>query len=193
MTATFQGFPRLRKAVRIDGHRLRFYDAKLEDAGFIHGLRTNSDRAQFLSVVSKQLACQEDWLRRYAGDDTQAYFVVCDGATHERLGTVRLYGTNEKNAFTWGSWLLKVGLPAYCAIESALMVYHYGLSLGFNASYFEVHKDNVSVWRFHERFGAQRVGARGDQLLYDLSPEALQAALIKYRRYLPSGIQVHAM
>lgn len=179
----------IRKAALIKGRCLRFRDAQVGDAEFIHGLRTDAVRAQFLSAVPPGVEHQIDWLRRYARDGSQAYFVIQAIDADERLGTVRLYGARGR-AFSWGSWLLKEGLPGHWAIESALMTYHYGVSLGFNSAYFEVHHQNVSVWRFHERFGAVRVARRGEQYAYELSPRALSAGLEKYRRYLPDGIRV---
>ena len=110
-------------------------------------------------------------------------------ASEQPLGTVRLYGA-QGDAFSWGSWLLQAGLPARCAIESALMVYHYGRWLGFRSAYFEVRQDNASVWRFHQNFGAQRIGVRDDHFQYQLAPQALSAALLRYRRFLPGGIRV---
>lgn len=181
--------PRLRKARQVTGRHLVLRNATEADAAFIHGLRTDPARAQFLSAVPPQVQHQVDWLRRYAQDDTQAYFVITDAASGERLGTVRLYGARGR-AFSWGSWLLRAGLPPRCGIESALMVYHYARALGFASAYFEVRQENASVWRFHENFGARRVAVRDDHFQYTLAPEAIDAALQKYRRYLPDGIRI---
>lgn len=181
--------PRICKAARIDGHSLVLRDAAVADAVFIHALRTDRVRARFLSPVPDDVRHQIDWLARYALDDAQAYFVVTAAAGGEALGTVRLYGARGK-AFSWGSWLLRPGLPAHCAIESALMVYQYALRLGFVASYFDVRVENASVWRFHERFGARRVACREGQYRYELPAAALQHGLRKYRRFLPGGIHV---
>ena len=181
--------PRIRKARRIEGRTLVLRNASESDAAFIHGLRTDPIRARHLSATPPALAAQAAWLQHYALDATQAYFIVGDAASGELLGTVRLYGARGP-AFSWGSWLLKAGLPARCAIESALMVYRYGLALGFASAYFEVRQDNASVWRFHENFGAVRTGAQGDVFLYELSPAALAAALQRRQRYLPDGIRI---
>lgn len=180
--------PCIRKARRVEGRTLVLRDAEVGDAAFIHALRTDPVRARHLSAVPPALQAQQAWLQRYAQDDTQAYFIVCHADGGEPVGTVRLYGARGP-AFSWGSWLLKAGLPARCAIESALMVYHYGLALGFDRAYFEVRQDNASVWRFHENFGAVRTGAQDDVFLYELSPAALAAALQRWRRYLPDGIR----
>ena len=181
--------PRIRKAARIEGHTLVLRNAQVADAAFIHALRTDPVRARHLSAVPPALEAQQAWLQRYAQDDTQAYFIVCHADGGEPVGTVRLYGARGP-AFSWGSWLLKAGLPARCAIESALIVYHYGLWLGFRAAYFEVRQENSSVWRFHESFGARRSGVRDDHFQYELTPAALSAALQRYRRFLPDGIRV---
>ncbi|WP_298437563.1 GNAT family N-acetyltransferase [Ottowia sp.] len=181
--------PALRKAACIQGDRLVLRDAGEADAAFIHGLRTDPVRARYLSVVPPDIEAQRAWLRGYEQDNTQAYFIVADAVSSESLGTVRLYGARGL-AFSWGSWLLKAGLPARCAVESALIVYHYGRLLGFESVYFEVRRENASVWRFHESCGARRVGQRDDHFLYTLTPDALAAALCRYRRYLPHGIRV---
>jgi len=179
----------IRKAARIEGLHLVLRDATEADAGFVHGLRTDPARARFLSAVPPRVQAQRDWLRGYAQSDDQAYFIVTDAASSEPLGTVRLYGA-EGDAFSWGSWLLKAGLPARCAIESALIVYHYALWLGFRSAYFEVRQENVSVWRFHQNFGAQRTAIRDDHFQYRLTAEALTVALQRYQRFLPHGIRV---
>lgn len=181
--------PLIRKASRIHGLRLSMRDACEADAGFIHKLRCQPDRARYLSVVSANLKAQVEWLRQYAKDDTQAYFVIEDVETSRAMGTVRLYGARN-NAFSWGSWILEAEAPTFCAIESALMVYHYGLALGFSSAYFEVMQGNRAVWRFHERFGAQRVGMARGQFQYVLSNTEMVASLKKYHRFLPNGIRV---
>ena len=181
--------PRIRKAARVEGRTLVLRNAQSADAAFIHALRTDPVRARHLSAVPPALAAQSEWLEHYARDDAQAYFIVCDAAGNQPLGTVRLYDARG-DSFSWGSWLLRTGLPARCAIETALMVYHYARSLGFAGAHFEVRQDNASVWRFHENFGATRVDCRDNRFFYELAPDALTAALQRWRRYLPHGIRL---
>jgi len=180
----------IRKAARIEGHTLLLRDARVSDAAFIHALRTDPARTRYLSPIPAGVQAQADWLHRYEQDGTQAYFVIADLVRpDESLGTVRLYGARG-TAFSWGSWLLRAGLPARCAIESALMVYHYAVWLGFTEAYFEVRQENASVWRFHERFGARRIGTERQHFQYELGSADLQAGMVKYERYLPNGIRV---
>ena len=181
--------PRLRKAATLRGQHLLLRNAASDDAAFIWQLRRNAARNAYMSATSAELADQQAWLARYAQDNAQAYFVITQLASGEPLGTVRLYDARG-DSFSWGSWLLRTGLPARCAIESALMVYHYARSLGFAGAHFEVRQDNASVWRFHENFGATRVDCRDNRFFYELAPDALTAALQRWRRYLPHGIRL---
>lgn len=182
------GAPRYLKPQRITGHKLVFRDAVPADAAFILSLRTDPSKSRHLSTTSNDVAKQEAWLENYSKDDSQVYFIMEDGQG-EAVGTVRLYD-QQGESFCWGSWIIKADTPGNYAIESALMVYRYALSLGFTRAHFEVRKDNVSVWRFHERFGAVKTGETEHEFLYALSGDAIAASLEKYARYLPQGIQV---
>lgn len=181
--------PLLKKAKCVKGQFLKFANANADDVGFIFALRNDLKRTRHLSEISKKIEDQKKWMENYARDSTQVYFVIRDAESDERIGTVRLYAACNRT-FSWGSWLLRAGLPPRCAIESALIVYRYAIALGFNQAYFEVRVDNVSVWRFHENFGAQRTGELQGQYLYELAPEALLAGLKKYQRYLPDDVSI---
>ena len=184
--------PPLRKAAALRGQHLLLRNAGPDDAAFIWQLRRNAARNAYMSPTSTELADQQAWLARYAQDDAQAYFLITQLASGEPLGTVRLYDA-QGQSFCWGSWMMVPGAPATAAMESALIVYHYALSLGFRAAHFEVHVDNAPVRRFHERFGARCTGQRADQLQYELAAADLQAAVAKYSRWLPGGIQIEAL
>ena len=184
--------PRLRKAASLRGQHLLLRNAGPDDAAFIWQLRRNAARNAYMSPTSAELADQQAWLARYAQDDAQAYFLITQQASGEPLGTVRLYDA-QGQSFCWGSWMMVPGAPATAAMESALIVYHYALSLGFRAAHFEVHAANAPVRRFHERFGAKCTGQRDDQLQYELAAADLQAAMVKYSRWLPRGIQIEPL
>lgn len=180
--------PRYLKPKRVIGHKLSFRDAAPADAAFILELRTDPVKSRHLSATSSDLAKQAAWLEAYARDDSQVYFIMED-AQGEPVGTVRLYDPRG-DSFCWGSWIIKEGMPGNYAIESALMVYRYALSLGFSRAHFEVRKDNVSVWRFHERFGAVRTGSTDDNYLFEISAAAIGESLKKYGRFLPEDIRI---
>lgn len=184
--------PRIRKASALQGRSLVLRDATVADAAFVLRLRTDERKARHLSPVSGGLAQQRDWLQGYAGEVGQAYFIIADDRGND-LGTVRLYDAIG-DSFCWGSWILTDQAPGFAAIESALVVYTYAVrELGFRRAHFQVQKGNERVRLFHLRFGAQCVAEDATQHHFTLSAEAIDAALLKYRRYLPDGICVKEM
>jgi RimJ/RimL family protein N-acetyltransferase len=173
------------KPKQIVGNKLIFRNADTHDAAFILALRTSEIRSIHLSKTSNAIEEQIAWLNGYAADSEQVYFMILD-RNLQTVGTVRLYD-RKKDSFCWGSWILKPGTPSSYAIESALLVYRFGLSLRFRRSHFDVRKANVSVWRFHERFGAVRTGETAEDFLYNISMDAISASFSRYEKYLPDG------
>lgn len=176
--------PCIHKANKVQGKTLIFRDANEDDAAFILALRTDSRKSRFLSVTDTDLEKQKAWLRQYADQKDQAYFII-EAFDGEPLGTVRLYDAQD-DSFCWGSWILKEGAPPTAAIESALMVYIYAIDhLKFKAAHFDVRKGNESVWRFHERFGAIRTDETTMNYLYQINYNQIIEAQKRYKKYLP--------
>lgn len=166
-----------------------FRDVALGDAEFILALRTHKQKSRYLSATVPDLEKQKAWIERYASSKDQAYFIIAT-ADNELVGTVRLYDA-QGNSFCWGSWIVKADGPVHMAIESALMVYAFGVDiLGFNCAHFDVRKENQHVWRFHERFGATRVGESPLDYYYRIEHAAIAASRQRYQRYLPEPIIV---
>jgi RimJ/RimL family protein N-acetyltransferase len=178
----------LRKAAFVHGETLQFRDANISDAAFILSLRTDEDKSRYLSPVTGAIADQQAWLDRYIQMDDQAYFIIEHRG--EAIGTVRLYEP-KGDSFCWGSWILGANRPNHAAIESALMVYSYALDhLGFDKAHFEVRKGNESVWQFHERFGAHRVGESELDFYYEIDRPSIEISRGRYRRYLKENVKV---
>lgn len=180
--------PSIRKAKRVVGRTISFRDATVADAAFILSLRTDKDKSRYLSAVSASLNAQETWLKDYEGSQGQAYFII--EYQNEPIGTVRLYDA-QQDSFCWGSWILKDGRPSQAAMESALMVYSYAVDdLGFQAAHFDVRKGNERVWKFHERFGAQRIAETDIDYLYTLSCQSIKRSRMTYSKFLPNAVAV---
>lgn len=180
----------LQKPEKIIGNNLIFRDANEDDATFILKLRTDSKKSKYISKTSSELVDQQLWLRKYKSDYDQIYFIILN-LQNEKIGTVRLYDVIN-SSFCWGSWILKDGVQSSFAIESALLVYHFGLSLGFDRAHFSVNKNNSSVWRFHERFGAIKIAENSDSFIYNISLDAINLSLDKFKKYLPNGFLIRA-
>lgn len=172
----------IKKANFINGRTLRLRDVSIDDAAFILKLRLDSVKSQYLSPVSPSLDDQISWIEKYKDRNDQAYFII----EHEgsRVGTVRIYDAND-DSFCWGSWILTDDAPIHSAIESALIVYSYSLNyLGFDCSHFDVRKDNLKVYRFHEKFGAIKVGEDKLNYFYIINSSAIENSLKRFGKYL---------
>ncbi|WP_318363968.1 GNAT family N-acetyltransferase [Enterobacter sp.] len=181
--------PAIHQAASIVGRSIKLRNVKPDDAGFIVDLRTNEKKGRFISSTSQDINEQKQWIKRYLSSEGQAYFIIEDFNGHP-YGTVRMYDQQE-NSFCWGSWVISAEAPAHFAIESALLIYQYALSLGFERAHFDVRKGNLSVIKFHERFGAERTDETELDIHYSLSKENILSALEKFKKYLPDHILIN--
>lgn len=182
------GGPAFLKPQKITGHKLIMRNATVADASYIVALRTDEQKSRFISSTSADIKPQEQWLEKYALDDRQVYFII-QNMQGENIGTVRLYD-QQADSFCWGSWIIQAGAASSSSIESALMVYHYGLALGFQSAHFDVRKGNESVWKFHERFGAIKTGESTEDFYYRIAASDISNSLGRYAKFLPTGIQI---
>jgi RimJ/RimL family protein N-acetyltransferase len=180
-----QGEPRLVAPRMVTGSRLTFRPATPDDAAFILSLRLDEEKNKHLSATSPDVERQREWLAALPSD--QIYFII--EADARPVGTVRLYD-QRGSSFCWGSWILSNDAPKSSAVESTLMVYATGLALGFTAAHFEVRKENVKVWQYHERCGAERIGEAEDEYLYTISEPAVQALFARYQSRLDGPVTV---
>lgn len=178
--------PSLTKPHSVTGHNLVFREATPADAQFIVTLRTDETKRKHISPTSADVQRQTAWLEAYAKDTSQIYFIIMDQAP---VGTVRLYDTRQ-DSICWGSWVLKSGVPISYALESALMVYHFARTCGFTKAHFDVRRENKSVWKFHERFGAERTSETELNYYYRITSAAITRSLDRYAKYLPDGITI---
>jgi len=188
---TMNGFPTIPDIIQcksITGKSIILRNARPDDAEFIVKIRTDAKKGRFISSTSSDVEKQREWLESYLKSTDQAYFVITD-IEGNSLGTVRLYD-QQGDSFCWGSWVIADSAPSNTAIESALLVYYYGLKLGFSKSHFDVRKGNSSVIKFHERFGAKRTSETELDILFEITKEDIENSLIKYKKYLPENVRV---
>lgn len=183
-------FPEIKKANKIIGNTICLRNVKVSDAEFILTLRCDPEKSRHLSKTEYDIKKQIEWIENYHIRDGEAYFIIKDMLTGSRIGTVRLYDAKQ-NSFCWGSWILVRNCKKTVAIESALMVYEYAIDwLGFDKAHFDVRRENINVWRFHERFGAKRIRETENDYFYEINLNSINKSRDKYRRYLPDGIKV---
>ena len=183
------------------GKNIIFKEVQVSDASFIlslrinekksryiRSLRINEKKSRYISKVENDLVKQEDWIKNYLKNNDSIYFLIVQKCDNRPIGTVRLYD-QLSNSFNWGSWIIIDGVSPMFSIESALMVYKLGLKLGFNAAHFEVDKNNYSVQKFHENFGAQKISEDDRQFFYTITQEAILKSFQRYSRFIPSSIK----
>jgi hypothetical protein len=178
------------KAAKVIGKNVVFRNANKEDAKFILQLRTDPAKGKYLSATNADLDAQTAWLERYGSDNSQIYFIIED-RNGVPYGTIRIYDV-QGDSFCWGSWILRDGRPSGFAVESAVLIYQFALSLGFKKSHFDVRKENTSVWEFHERFGALRIEERDEDYIYEISYDAIKNSFDKYKKYINDEFVIQA-
>lgn len=180
--------PEITQAKEVVGKSVILRNVEVSDAEYIISLRTDFKKGRFISSTSNDIKKQQEWIRSYLSGSGQAYFIITskDG---ERYGTVRLYDKIDES-FCWGSWVISNEAPPFVAMESALLTYKYALKLGFTSSHFDVRKGNLSVIKFHERFGAVRVGETDDDILFKIDKESILKSIEKYKRFTNDNVMI---
>jgi RimJ/RimL family protein N-acetyltransferase len=149
------------------------------DAPFILQLRLDSGRNQNISATSPDSLAQTRWITSYEQrylEGLEAYFIIQNQGRD--VGTVRIYDFRlAENSFGWGSWIIKSGTSPGISYQSAILIYDLGFDfLDFAAAHFDVRQANVSVWKFHERLGAQLVHEDELERRYNYPKPIFQAA-----------------
>jgi hypothetical protein len=114
---------------------------------------------------------------------------VVEGQQQNPIGTARIYSPNGGEV-TWGSFIMTEGMQPRCSIECVLMIHAYVLHMGFETLWTDIQRENISVWKFSEVFGASRTHERDNPSYYRIDRPQMLEALSKFRRYLPEGIKV---
>ncbi len=146
---------------RVTGVNLELRLVSLDDADYIHALRTDPKYNAHLSTVTGTAEDQRRWIETYKHRETEgreAYYVIERRRDGQRCGVVRLYNITS-DRFTWGSWILDESKPPKAALESAVLIYDIGFRyLALTQAIFDVRKDNDRTLAFHRRFGAVEIG-----------------------------------
>ena len=168
-------------------NNLHFKLVNNEHASFILKLRTDANYCKFLTKVESSLTKQLTWIKDYqrrSAKGFEYYFVIID-KNGEKVGLVRIYDINEKN-FSWGSWILKTGVPNSYAIESAMLIYEIGFEfLKLQRSVFEVLKDNEAVISFHLKTKAEILRRDKEKVFFKFERSAYLNLKSRYKKFIP--------
>lgn len=131
---------------------------ELSDAEFIAGLRSDQRSRRYLSETSGDVDDQRDWIRAYKQREAQGeeFYYVIQLPDGTRVGLIRIYDLTD-DMFSGGSWIISPGQPHRVAVETVVLLYDLCFDqLGYDQVLLQVVRENQSVIKFHERFGAQR-------------------------------------
>jgi RimJ/RimL family protein N-acetyltransferase len=172
---------------RIDGVRLRLRLIETEDAGYIHGLRTDARYNSHLSAVTGTPADQRGWIEQYKHREAEGreyYYVIERRSDAQRCGTVRLYNI-QHDRFTWGSWILDENKPAKAALESAVLSFGAGFDdQNVCKALIDVRHLNTHATAFYRRFGATETGRDADNIYFELTRDKFIAGREGFRQII---------
>lgn len=97
----------------IHGKNIILRTVKISDAEFILEMRTQQNKAKYLSKIDNDIAKQKIFLQGYKQREVagQEYYFLISNQEGDGLGLVRVYDL-QKDSFCWGgAGLLKLVLP----------------------------------------------------------------------------------
>ncbi len=167
-----------------------------EDAEFIVQLRTNPQKARYISVTSDRIEDQINWIKNYKVREQEGvdyYFVYYFNGV--KAGVNRIYEI-ERDHFIHGSWIFADNVPPYCSLAAGLIAREIAfdtLDLYEEIDTAGVHHDNVSVLQYIKLLGVEFTGIRmhpkGEYLTSKLTKEVFNQNKIKITRLFPKKIQ----
>jgi RimJ/RimL family protein N-acetyltransferase len=171
------------------GKTIYFRSVEEFDADFILSLRTDEKLNNHLSKTSSSISAQRQWITEYKArekENKEYYFIICRCSDSLAIGTVRLYDfIDEKKSFCWGSWILNSNKTRTSAIESALLVYEFSFhDKKFTRCHFDVRKANISVNKFHHKFGAHVLRETELDYFYEYSKREYIEFYSKNKHYI---------
>ena len=152
------------------------------DAEFILELRTNEQRARYLSPTEKDVEKQRGWIQEYKKREslgTDFYFIAFDDKGNS-YGTVRIYNIDAYE-FTFGSWIFKNSSPASLIINSWFIVAEIGfIGLKLRKCTFDIKKANKKVLKFQRRFKSSVIIKQFSTGIFSLSNQYLTDFPLKF-------------
>ena len=167
----------------IDSHRsvagpnLNLRLIELDDAAYVHGLRTNPAYNAHLSAVQGTVEDQSRWIEAYKpreAERRELYYVIerKDGV---RCGLVRLYDITA-DSFSWGSWILDHNKTRKAALESAVLSFSVGFEgLNLNSAFVTVDHDNEKALSFYRRMNMSELRRDENEIFFIYQREQFAA------------------
>jgi RimJ/RimL family protein N-acetyltransferase len=159
------------------------------DAEFILSLRLDPVLSRFLTPTNPSVDAQRAWLAAKLDQPGDYHFLI-QGIDGSPLGTVAVYDIDARpGCFEWGRWILARAAPAFAAMESAMLAYHFAFHrLGLRLAEFGVMRENTGVVQFHRRMGSTETASNELGYRFSFDPEQYARAYAKFAHYLPASV-----
>ncbi len=151
----------------IDRYGYHFRLVEVEDAEFIHSLRTHEKLSRYINTTSDLVEEQINWLRAYKKREKKGedFYIMClkeDRTT--KLGLNRIYDIRATD-FEFGSWVYLANAGANASILGDLFVKSLAFEkLSFKTARLSVRKENKRVLWYTKSFNPTIVGE--DEISY---------------------------
>lgn len=162
---------------RFEGPNLILRLIQLEDAEYVHGLRTDPGYNAHLSFVTGTVADQRRWIDGYKAREAagREFYYIIERRDGTRCGTVRLYDIGA-DSFTWGSWIVDHNKPPKAALESAVLSFGAGFDgLGRARALVDVRRSNTHAEAFYRRLGMTEIGRTEQDIFFTYPRTRFQA------------------
>ncbi|MEM6386811.1 MAG: GNAT family N-acetyltransferase [Pseudomonadota bacterium] len=178
---------------RIKGHIIDLRPVELDDAGFIHELRSDPNRAKHLNPIKGTVADQRNWLLGYKQREVakqEMYFVVLRKSGNP-CGLVRLYDIQPPR-FTWGSIIFVEDRPKLAALEATVLSIGFGFEkLACSRVELDVRRENTVAIAFYQRFGFHLTGQDEASLYFTLEKPEFDRLSDRHRTFISQGAVEH--
>jgi RimJ/RimL family protein N-acetyltransferase len=166
----------------IEGKNINLRDVEIDDADFLLKLRTDEKKSRFLNKTENDLQKQIEYIKKYKAAEDEYYFII-EAKGKQKLGCFRIYDIYG-DSFCIGSWIIADDAPEMTAIESIILIYEFGFSkLGYGHCHFDVRKENRSVQRLHEMYGARKTGETELDYLYGFDKVSFIEMKRKFQKF----------
>ena len=153
----------------------------VEDAPFIHSLRSNETLNRFINVSDSSVEDQERWISAYKERESKGleYYFVFSRGSHP-LGVERIYSITD-TSFTFGSLVFDVNAPLGSAVLADIITKEFGFEdLGLKEALFDVRKANKSVLGYHKGYSPKMIAEDEENFYFSLSFENFEKNKTKY-------------
>ena len=174
------------KLARIEGPNLVLRLIETEDAGYVHGLRTDARYNRYLSEVRGTVEDQRRWIDNYKSREAAGseFYYVIERKDGVRCGVVRLYDIDQ-DSFTWGSWILDENKPSKAALESALLSFGAAFeTLCLNQGNIDVRLGNERAISFYNRMHMVEMRRTNLAIYYVYARERYEHDRSEFRRLI---------